>query len=178
MRLALIYTADAKVWDPAGVDLWETALQPAAHGFTMDVYRLSTRGELPEVDAVDAIVVTGSHHNTCEELPWMARLKTLLQACAAAGKPVVGACFGAQLAAEAFGGAVSKNPCGRFILRAEELRPTPAFAALPAAAGIVAPDCTVLAASGPSHCFRIIESHGYAVSALPVRISSVCRGGV
>lgn len=155
-ELALIYTGDAVVWDPAAVSLWERALRAPAAGFQLRVYRLSTRGELPPAGAAAAVVVTGSHHNTCERLPWMAALQAFLRVCAAAGVPVVGACFGAQLAAEAFGGTVAPNPSGRFILKAEALAPTPAFVGLPAAAGLVT--------GAP---LRVLESHGYAVAALP-----------
>lgn len=60
-----------------------------------------------------------------------------VQTCTGRWPRIVGCCFGAQILAHAFGGAVAPNPGGRYVLRLEDLSPTPAWAALPSAGGVV-----------------------------------------
>ena len=69
--------------------------------------------ELPEsVEACDAWFVTGSKHGVYDGLPWISRLREFLARARAAGRPVVGICFGHQLLAEALGGAAAKSDRG------------------------------------------------------------------
>lgn len=66
-------------------------------------------GELPaSPDACDAYVVTGSPHGVYDRLAWMAATQAFAKSAVAAGRPVVGVCFGHQLLADAYGGTVEK----------------------------------------------------------------------
>lgn len=74
--------------------------------------------ELEEVDGVagpaldprdwSGIVISGSPASLTEPEPWMERAAELIRACAEIGTPVLGVCFGHQLAAAAFGGRVAR----------------------------------------------------------------------
>lgn len=70
---------------------------------------------LPAHDAADAFVITGSSSNVTERAEWMLRAEEWLRVAAARGTHVFGICFGHQLAGEALGGKVAKNPNGREI---------------------------------------------------------------
>lgn len=59
-------------------------------------------------EVCDAWVITGSKHNVDEGLPWIARLEQLVLDIVAAGKPMVGICFGHQIIAQALGGKVER----------------------------------------------------------------------
>jgi len=67
----------------------------------------------PPPDIVcDAYVITGSRHSVYEELPWLPPLVNYLEAVLAAGKKIIGVCFGHQLMAHHFGGRVASAPQG------------------------------------------------------------------
>jgi len=62
---------------------------------------------VPETVECDAYVITGSRHSVYEELPWIPRLVAYLEQVLAAGKKIIGICFGHQLMAHYFGGRVA-----------------------------------------------------------------------
>ena len=64
-----------------------------------------------------------------ERAPWMLRLERLVREVAQAGTPLLGICFGHQIAAQALGGEVAKNPRGREIgtVRVERVRGRSSF---------------------------------------------------
>jgi GMP synthase-like glutamine amidotransferase len=69
-------------------------------------------GELPPTPtACDAYIVTGSACGVYDQVPWIAELKSFLNA-AKGRAALVGVCFGHQVMAEAFGGKVIKSPKG------------------------------------------------------------------
>jgi GMP synthase (glutamine-hydrolysing) len=70
-------------------------------------------GEIPDdVEAVDAWMTTGSKFGVNDGLPWIAELEAFVRELWAAGKPLVGICFGHQLMAKALGGEVAKSGKG------------------------------------------------------------------
>jgi len=69
-------------------------------------------GELPEPDACDAYVITGSRHSVYDELPWLPPLVEFLRAALAADRKIIGICFGHQLLAHYFGGTTARAEIG------------------------------------------------------------------
>lgn len=70
---------------------------------------------LPALDAVAAVVITGSSHSVMERTPWMLHTEGYVREASSRRKPLFGICFGHQLVAQALGGLVQKNPRGREI---------------------------------------------------------------
>ncbi|MFQ5565497.1 MAG: type 1 glutamine amidotransferase, partial [Paracoccaceae bacterium] len=57
-------------------------------------------GTLPADSAeCDAWLITGSRHGVYDDLPWIAPLKAFLRDARAAGRPIIGICFGHQILA-------------------------------------------------------------------------------
>jgi GMP synthase (glutamine-hydrolysing) len=73
--------------------------------------------QAPPADDAAAFVMTGSASSVTDRArtPWMLRAEDHVRAIAASGTPFFGICFGHQLAAQALGGEVAKNPRGREI---------------------------------------------------------------
>ena len=63
-------------------------------------------------EEADGWFVTGSKHSAWEELPWILRLKGLIQDIYNSQKPLVGICFGHQVIASALGGRVERYKDG------------------------------------------------------------------
>ena len=90
------------------------ALAPAGVG--VRVIEAHAGAPLPaRAGGADAVIVTGSPRSVTERAPWMTRAGEWLREQAEGGIPVLGICFGHQLLAEAYGGAVARNPLGREI---------------------------------------------------------------
>jgi GMP synthase (glutamine-hydrolysing) len=84
----------------------------AGHGFTLKTFSV-VDGVFPDgPGAAEAWLVSGSKHGAYEDHPWIPPLEALLRDIRAAGKPLVGICFGHQIIAQAFGGTVEKFPGG------------------------------------------------------------------
>lgn len=70
-------------------------------------------GEFPaSVDDHDVYIFTGSPHGVYEEHDWIRTAEALVREAVAAGKVIVGGCFGHQLVAQALGGRVVKSDKG------------------------------------------------------------------
>jgi GMP synthase (glutamine-hydrolysing) len=79
------------------------------------VVDVRTDASIPDPRSAAAFVMTGSSSSVTERAPWMLRAEAHVRALAAAGVPFFGICFGHQIAAQALGGEVAKNPRGREI---------------------------------------------------------------
>lgn len=68
---------------------------------------------LPAPGSVPAVLVTGSPAYVTDRTPWILTCAAWLREVVAAGRPVLGVCFGHQLLADALGGTVGPNVGGR-----------------------------------------------------------------
>lgn len=59
-----------------------------------------------------AAIITGSHSNVNQRLPWIRHLKNWIISARYSNTPVLGICFGHQIIAEALGGKAIMNPNG------------------------------------------------------------------
>ena len=59
-------------------------------------------------NAADSWLLTGSRHGAYDDLPFIPPLERFIRATQAAGRPMVGICFGHQIMAQAMGGHVEK----------------------------------------------------------------------
>ncbi len=82
-----------------------------AHGWTLDEWPIAAGGA-PPADPVgyDAVLAFGgaAHPDQGETLPWMSAERAVLAELLSAHRPVMGVCLGAQLLAQAAGGAAER----------------------------------------------------------------------
>ena len=93
-------------------------------------------GDLPDMAAVDAVVITGSPASLTTPEPWMEAAVDMIREAHHRRTPLLGVCFGHQLIGAAFGGQVTRNPRGWEVSSCEVSataggRGDPLFAGLP-----------------------------------------------
>ena len=81
-----------------------------ARGAALDVHLFPDEGALPALDGVDHVIVFGAVSSVNDPDPWIAEEVAWLRGADAAGVPVLGICFGAQLLSVALGGRVEAMP--------------------------------------------------------------------
>ena len=101
----MIREAVGSAWPHDWLEIEGRALEPFS----------SERAELPDLERVSGLIVTGSSANVPTREPWILELERYLARAVAARVPVLGVCFGHQLLGQALGGLVLKNPRGREI---------------------------------------------------------------
>jgi len=81
-------------------------------GCTLSTTRFFESDSLPEMDAVDFLLVLGGPMSVKEEAvyPWLAAEKGFIRQFIQMDKPVLGICLGAQLMANALGARIYRNP--------------------------------------------------------------------
>jgi GMP synthase-like glutamine amidotransferase len=99
-------------WGGTPVDAYIRFFQSAGGAFEFTGYQVAL-GQLPESpDENDAYVITGSPTGVYDDDPWIDELTGFLQASYAAGKKLIGICFGHQILAQALGGRAQKSERG------------------------------------------------------------------
>jgi GMP synthase-like glutamine amidotransferase len=81
-----------------------------ALGASVTLHLLPEDGPLPAPDGFDHVVLLGSESSVNDAHPWIAGELAWLREADAAGRPVLGICFGAQAICAAFGGQVEAMP--------------------------------------------------------------------
>tara|TARA_B110000046_G_scaffold100414_1_gene107859 strand:- start:5131 stop:5889 length:759 start_codon:yes stop_codon:yes gene_type:complete len=133
------------------------------------VYR-ACDGVLPDLDAHDAFLVSGSSHSVHGAAPWHGAVRAFLRSIARAPhKRAVGLCYGAQAIALALGGAVGPQPDGVFRFGIEEVE-------VNRTAVVRHPSLTpLLTTTAP---LRLGTCHGEQATALPVGATTVAASSV
>ncbi len=92
-----------------GLGSIETWLRKA--GYEISCTQFFGKGSLPEIEAIDFLVVMGGPMSVNDESdhPWLAVEKEFIRNVIEAGKPVLGICLGAQLIANSMGAKVLPN---------------------------------------------------------------------
>lgn len=170
LRVAFVHAEDAEKWADQ-MQLYVRAFD-SERAFEWREYK-AWLCELPKLDEVDAIMVSGSRHNVTDaaEKPWLTELLAFLTRAAAEERvQLVGICFGCQAIASALGGSVGPNECGTFAYGVERLWPAPAYDQHPAVVAAREDVAAQLALAGTSlmpAAPRVLESHGQCVLTLP-----------
>ncbi|MEL7461562.1 MAG: type 1 glutamine amidotransferase [Pseudomonadota bacterium] len=80
----------------------------AGHGFEFRTFNVVDMEFPGSAHDADGWLITGSPHGAYEDLTFIPPLEDLIRAIFAAGRPLVGICFGHQIVAQALGGRVEK----------------------------------------------------------------------
>ena len=106
MRIQLI-EHDPEDFSRTNISSWA-----AEKGYRVNQTYVCNNEDLPPVDSFDWLMVMGGSQQAWDEgaTPWLQEEKAFLSDTLAAGKIILGICFGAQLLAEALGGNLFPNP--------------------------------------------------------------------
>lgn len=92
--------------------MFAALMQPTDPALGFQAHGIVDGAPIPDPQAADAWILTGSRHGVYDPIPWIAPLKAWLRDTRAAGVPIIGVCFGHQIMAEAFGGRAVKHDGG------------------------------------------------------------------
>lgn len=125
-------------------------------------------GEIPtteDIEKYDGFMITGSHYSVNDDREWVRKTEQLVASLAkkSPSKRLVGICFGHQLVTKALGGAVGRNPSGKFVLQTEKVNATTNDRATNSIS-------SKLFKTGP---LDLLESHSECVTELPPNAQSI-----
>ena len=92
--------------------MFEAMMSAADPSVTFDTVSIPAGEPLPKVDAIEAILITGSSAGVYDGFDWIAPLEDFARTAHKAKVPMAGVCFGHQLIAQALGGVVRKSEKG------------------------------------------------------------------
>ncbi|WP_370234283.1 MULTISPECIES: glutamine amidotransferase-related protein [Henriciella] len=92
--------------------MFRDLITPHLPGLETETASVVNGDSFPDLDAVQAILITGSAAGVYEHHPWMQPLFNFIQRAAAKSIPQIGVCFGHQAVAKALGGRVEKSEKG------------------------------------------------------------------
>lgn len=79
---------------------------------TFDTVSIAAGASLPDIERLEAILITGSSAGVYDAFEWIAPLEAFVREAHQNKVPMVGVCFGHQLIAQALGGTVRKSEKG------------------------------------------------------------------
>ncbi len=92
--------------------MFERMIGAADANVIFDTVSIPAGEPLPDVEELEAILITGSAAGVYDDLAWIAPLEEFVRTAHGKGVPMVGVCFGHQLIAQALGGTVRKSEKG------------------------------------------------------------------
>ena len=92
-------------------DDWVLQLIPGNQK-NIKVIKAQVQPEYPDPKTLSGIIITGSHDNVTDHLPWMLHLMSWIKLAVQKNVPVLGICFGHQILAKALGGKIGFHPAG------------------------------------------------------------------
>lgn len=116
MKVGILLTSnDTSPWAlrfPDDGEKFRALLLPLRPGWSFPIYPVKDNVFPEGLNACDGYVITGSPASVHDGHRWIGRLKNFVIEAHKARKPLIGACFGHQVIAEALGGRVARNPQG------------------------------------------------------------------
>lgn len=97
---------------PRYPDMISALMDRVGTGFVFETVPVIDSAALPEPQAIDAAIITGSAYGVYDKTPWMDPLRDFIRQSASVRTPMVGVCFGHQIIADALGGDVRKSEKG------------------------------------------------------------------
>ncbi|UYN98113.1 MAG: gamma-glutamyl-gamma-aminobutyrate hydrolase family protein [Devosia sp.] len=94
------------------IDMFQTMFEAGGGGFAYEGVDVWGGADLPRPEDVEAVAITGSPAGVYDDFAWLEPLRAFIRAVHAAGKPMLGICFGHQIIADALGGDVRKSEKG------------------------------------------------------------------
>src|ERR1700728_3544235 len=97
----------------AGADALNHPNLSSKHGLSLTNWDVVEAQEYPQLDEIDAMLITGSRYNSFDDTPWIIKLVEFTkQVLAQERVRIIGVCFGHQIVGRAMGVKVGRSPGG------------------------------------------------------------------